>query len=197
MLGVTLGSDLSWNDHIISVAKAAGCKLGFLFRTKRFFTPTQLLTLYKAQIRPRLEYCCSLWRGASKHSLNTLDAIQRRAIRLIGGPALTDTHHSLAHRRSVSALSLFYRYYHGFCFDEIKSIIPPKASFARNTRFSKIQHSNALKLDINQTNAFANSFIPMTSRDWNSLPPTVFPTTYNLQSFKTSTHRYLRLLPNP
>ena len=72
-----------------------------------------------------------------------------------------------------------------------------EASFARNTRFSKIQHPYELKLDTNRTNAFANSFIPMTSREWNSLPPTVFPTTYNLQSFKTSIHRYLRLLPNP
>ena len=31
MLGVTLGFDLSWNEHIFSVAKAAACKLGFLF----------------------------------------------------------------------------------------------------------------------------------------------------------------------
>ena len=71
MLGVTLGSDLSWNDYFISVAKAAACKHGFLFRTKRFFTPTQLLPLYKAPIRPCLEYCSHLWRGASKHSFNT------------------------------------------------------------------------------------------------------------------------------
>ena len=28
MLGVTLGSDLSWNDHISITAKAAACKLG-------------------------------------------------------------------------------------------------------------------------------------------------------------------------
>ena len=55
MLGVTLGSNLSWNDHTILVAKAAACKLVFLFRTKRFFTPTQLLTLYKARIRSCLE----------------------------------------------------------------------------------------------------------------------------------------------
>ena len=188
---------MQYYDHIISVAKAAACKHGFLFLTKRFFTPTQLLTLYKGQIRPCLEYCSHFWRGASKHSLTILDAIQRRAIRLIGDPALTDTLDSLAHRRSVSALSLFYRYYHGFCSDEIKSIIPPKASFAWNTRFSKIQHPYALKLGTNRTRAFANSFIPMTSRDWNSLPSTVFPTTYNLQFFKTSIHRYLRLLPNP
>ena len=164
MLGVTLGSDLSWNDHIISVAKAAACKLGFFFRTKRFFTPTQLLTLYKAQIRPCLEYCSHLWRGVSKDSFNTLDAIQKRAIRLIGDSALTDTLDFLAHRRSVSALSLFYRFYHGFCSDEIKSIIPQKASFARNMRFSKIQHPYALKLDTNRTNAFANTFIHMISR---------------------------------
>ena len=94
-----------------------------------------------------------------------MDAIQRRAIRRIGDPTLTDTLDSLAHRRSVSALSLFYRC---FCSDEIKSILPPKASFARNTRFSKSQHLYALKLDTNRTNAFANSFIPMTSRNWNS-----------------------------
>ena len=99
--------------------------LTYLFRTKRFFTPTQLLTLYKAQIRPCLDYCSHLWRGASKHSLNTFDAIQRLAIRLIGDPALTDTLDSLGYRRSGFALSLFYRYYHGFCSDEIKSIIPP------------------------------------------------------------------------
>ena len=42
----------------------------------------------------------------------------------------------------------------------------------RNTRFSKIQHPCALKLDTNRTNAFANLLILMTSRDWNSLPPT-------------------------
>ena len=41
----------------------------------------------------------------------------------------------------------------------------------------------------------ANSFIPMTSRDWNSLPPSVFPVTYNLQSFKILIHRYLWLRP--
>ena len=107
MLGIALGSDLSWNDHITSVAKPAACKLGFLFRTKRFFTPTLLPTLYPAQIRPCLEYCAHLWRGASKHSLTTLDVIQRRAIRLIGDPALTDSLDSIAHRKTISALSLF------------------------------------------------------------------------------------------
>ena len=70
--------------------------------------PSQLLTLYKAQIRSGLEYGSHLWRGASKHSLATLDEIQKRAIKLIGDPALTDTLDTLAHRRTISALSLYY-----------------------------------------------------------------------------------------
>ena len=98
----------SWNDHIISVAKAAASKFGFLFRTRRIFTPTQLLTLYKAQIRPCLEYGSHLWRGISKHSLVTLDAIRRPAIRLIGDPEIISSLDSLVHLRADSALYLFY-----------------------------------------------------------------------------------------
>ena len=78
----------------------------------------------------RLEYGSHLWRGASKHSLATLDAIQKRAIKLIGDPALTNSLDFLAHRRTISALSLYYRNYHGVCSVELKSIIPSKALFA-------------------------------------------------------------------
>ena len=89
--------------------------------------PLQLLTLYKAQIRPCLEYCFHLWRRASKYSLALLDAIQKRAVRLIDASMLTDFLDSLAHRRNVSVLSFIYRYYHDKWSNELKSvIIPPK-----------------------------------------------------------------------
>ena len=74
MLGVSVPSDLSWNEPISSLAKSAASKVG-LFRSKRFFTPLHLLTFYKTQIRPCLEYGSYLWRGASKFSLATLDTI--------------------------------------------------------------------------------------------------------------------------
>ena len=93
---------------------------------------------------------------------------------------------SLAHRRNVSALSLYYRYYQGRCSDELKSVIPPKARFARSMRFADSQHSFAVKLEKCRTTSFANTFVPMTSRNWNyPLPASIFPSTYNLQTFKT------------
>ena len=49
-----------------------------------------MYTLYKAQIRPCLEYGSHLWRGASKYSLATLDTIKKRAIRVIDDSSLTE-----------------------------------------------------------------------------------------------------------
>ena len=185
MLGVSVASDLSWNEHICSVTKSEARKIGFLFRSKRFFTPLNLSTLYKAQIRACREYGLHLWRRAPKHSLATLDAIQKRAVRLIENSTLTDSLDSLAHRRNVSALSLFYRYYHSRWSDELKSVIHSKACFASSTRFSDSQHSFEVKLEKCRTTSFANTLVPMTSRNWNSLPASIFPRTYNLQTFKS------------
>ena len=118
--------------------------------------------------------------GSLQAWLATLNAIQtnRRC-------SITSTLDSLVHRRAVSTISVFYRYYYGVCSDQIKSTIPAKASYERNTRFSNIQYTPTVKLDTNRTNAFTIFFVPMTSRDWNSsrvrLP-------YNFQSFKTHIH---------
>nr|CAH7768629.1 unnamed protein product [Callosobruchus chinensis] len=90
-----------WHEHVSSTATAAGKKLGYLFRARKYFSPSNLLTLYKAQIRPSLEYCSHIWGAAAPTTLSILDAVQRRAIKLIGDPALTCHLQPLSHRRGV------------------------------------------------------------------------------------------------
>nr|CAH7715024.1 unnamed protein product [Callosobruchus chinensis] len=65
------------------IATAVRKKLGYLFRARKYFSPSNLLTLYKAQIRPSLEYCSHIWGAAAPTTLSIFDAVQRRAIRLI------------------------------------------------------------------------------------------------------------------
>nr|CAH7720147.1 unnamed protein product [Callosobruchus chinensis] len=89
-----------WHEHVSSIATAAGKKLGYLFRASKYFSPSNLLTLYKAQIRPSLEYCSHIWGPAAPTTLSILDAAQRRTIRL-GDPALTCHLQPLSHRRGV------------------------------------------------------------------------------------------------
>nr|CAH7757747.1 unnamed protein product [Callosobruchus chinensis] len=94
----------------MSIATAAGKKLEYLFRVRKYFSPFNLLTLYKAQIRPSLYYCSHIWGATAPTALSILDASQRRAIRLIGDPASTCHLQPHSHRRGVGDLSLFYLY---------------------------------------------------------------------------------------
>nr|CAH7763790.1 unnamed protein product [Callosobruchus chinensis] len=100
LLGVSITENMIWHEHVSSIATAAGKKLGYLFRARTYFSPSNLLTLYKAQIRPSLEYCSHIWGAAAPTTLSILDTVQRRAIRLIGDPALTCHLQPLSHRRA-------------------------------------------------------------------------------------------------
>nr|CAH7728195.1 unnamed protein product [Callosobruchus chinensis] len=102
LLGVSITENMIWHEQVSSIATAAGKKLGYLFTPRKYFSPSNLLTLYKAQIRPSLEYCSHIWGAAAPTTLSILDAVQRRAIQLIGGPALTCRLQPLSHGRDAN-----------------------------------------------------------------------------------------------
>ena len=64
MLGLTFSSKLDWGSYIISIGKIASKKIGALIRSMKFLSPEIALYLYKATIRPSMEYCCHVWAGA-------------------------------------------------------------------------------------------------------------------------------------
>ena len=188
-LGLCISSNLTWKPHINSIAKHASQKLSFLSRARGYFSPSQLLTIYKSQIRPSLEYCSHVWGGAPKSSLHLLDRVQSKAIRLINNPNLTNSLQSLSHNRLVADLSIFYRYFHGHWSQEIKNIIPDPVRRVRTTRSSTYSHPFQVTLPNPRTLSHKSSFIPRTSQLWNSLPPTTFPESYNLSSFKSNINK--------
>jgi hypothetical protein len=191
-----------WNDHIFGIAKDAARCLGFLYRWKLYFTPSDLLNIYKAYIRPKLEYNSHIWAGASQTSLNYLDKIQKRAIRLINDETVTNSLAPLEHRRIVGALSLYYRYLVGVgtCSTEIRHLMPPLKLFPRNTRGASSAHPYFMEISRWYKSGYGNSFIVRTSKMWNKIPPHVFPNklshyTYNLHIFKKNINTFLLNIP--
>nr|CAH7727336.1 unnamed protein product [Callosobruchus chinensis] len=120
-------------------------------------------------MRPSMDYCSHIW-GAAAPTLSILDAIQRRAIRLIGDPALTCCLQPLSHQRAVGDLSLFYRYLNRFCSSELTSIIPPLSKPARCTRGTSSSHPRAVVTYTSRTERYDRTFVPKVSRAWNGLP---------------------------
>ena len=135
-LGLSISSNLTWKRHINSIAKHASLKYGSLSRDRGNLSPSQLLTIYKSQIRLSLEYCSHVCGGAPKSSLHRLDRVHSKAIRLINNPNLTNSLQSLSHRHLVADLSIFYCYFHGHCSQEIKNIIPDPVRHVQTTRSS-------------------------------------------------------------
>ena len=85
LLGVTVSADLNWQTHIDAVISKPGSRLHFLRILKRSGLPSEHLRhFYISAIRPALEYCSVVWHhGLSKAQCESLEAIQRRALRII------------------------------------------------------------------------------------------------------------------
>ena len=191
ILGLSFTKNLNWKSHISSLAKTASRKLGVLWRLRPFFSPSQLLALYRGLIRPCMEYVSHVWGGSTHTAL--LNRVESKAFRLINSSPLTDCLQSLNHRRNVASLALFYRYFHAHCSSELANCMPPPLPRPRCTRLSTHSHPYSVHLPNARVNQYLYSFIPFTGKLWNSLPVSIFPLSYDLNLFK---RRVTRHLPN-
>nr|CAH7747253.1 unnamed protein product [Callosobruchus chinensis] len=118
--------------------------------------------------------------------MSIFDAVQRRAIRLIGDSALTCRLQPLSHRRAVGDLSLFYRYSNGFCSSKLTSIIPPLSKPARCTRGTSSSYPRAVVLhELKDTTA---PLFPG-CRAWNELPGDVLVEPASVGLFKSRVNK--------
>ena len=60
-LGVHISQDLKWNSHINSISSKANQTLGFLKCNLKFNSQTIKEKAYKSIVRPKLEYCSTVW----------------------------------------------------------------------------------------------------------------------------------------
>ena len=190
MLGLNFSSKLDWGSYIISIAKTASKKIGALIRSMKFLSPEVALYLYKSTIRPCMEYCCHVWAGTPSCYLGLLDKLQKQICRIVG-PSLADSLESLAHRRNVASLSLFYRYYLGRCSSELAQLVPLPFPRRRSTCYSDRLHDFSVTIPRCYKDVYVNSFFPRTAKLWNFLPIKCFPLTYDLRGFKSRINRHL------
>ncbi len=60
-LGVTFQNNLKFNQHISEKISKANRNLGLIFKTFTYMDKEMFLTLYKALVRPHIEYATVIW----------------------------------------------------------------------------------------------------------------------------------------
>ncbi|KAL7638527.1 UNVERIFIED_CONTAM: hypothetical protein RMT77_011097 [Armadillidium vulgare] len=129
-----------------------------------------------------MEYVSHIWGGSTHTAL--LKKVESRAFRLINTPALTNSLQSLSSRRIVASLSLYYRYYNGHCSSELFRRIPPPLKRDNATRLSTQSHHFSVQLSDPRLNRYTQSYMYSTGKVWNTLPLSIFPTSYDFYIFK-------------
>ena len=72
-LGITVSYDLKSSYQCIQACSKARKMLGMIKRTISYKTPEIMVRLYKALVRPYLEYCVSVW---SPHYTKVKDLLE-------------------------------------------------------------------------------------------------------------------------
>ena len=81
-LGVIIDNALSFDEHIQKIVSKAN-KLAGLIRSFVFLDEEIFKRLFKAIVRPHLEYCHAVWNPHKLKHIDALENVQRRATRFV------------------------------------------------------------------------------------------------------------------
>ena len=82
-LGVLIDDKLSFSEHICNQTKKANMIMGVIRRTFRYLDENMFTKLFKALVRPHLEYAQAVWHPSLIRDINMLESVQRRATKQI------------------------------------------------------------------------------------------------------------------
>lgn len=82
-LGVLVDKTMKFSEHCDKAAKSANAALGMIKRNMVSRSSKVITRMYKALVRPKLEYCVQAWRPFLKKDINKLEKVQRRATKMI------------------------------------------------------------------------------------------------------------------
>ncbi|KAG0729402.1 hypothetical protein GWK47_030396 [Chionoecetes opilio] len=207
VLGVEVDRELRFDGHIKHIAKKASHRVSALRRVARFLDRGGKLLLYKAQIRPYLEYAALL---DVVRSLAHSEAGQHPASSPANGgccsppdppdlPALFEPVSpldSLEHRRDVAVLVVFHKaQVQGV--PHLAGLRQPPRVATRSTR-TVLTSGDAVEVPRSRASQHQRTFVGRVSRMWNIFTAAVpHIQEMNTQSVKLAANRWRLLKPTP
>ena len=192
-LGVTISADMKVSGQCGIAASKGNKILGLIRRNITYKGKKLIIPLYKAIVRPHLEYCIQAWRPYRKKDIDTLERIQRRATKMI--PELRDLSYE-ERLKECGLTTLETRRLRGDQIEVFK-ILNGYENIDRNMFFSLKKdsrtrgHEVKLVKDQCRLDIRKHSFSQRTINEWNKLS-TDCVTASSVNMFKNKVDTYLR-----
>ena len=203
ILGVEMDRGLRFDGHINNIAHKASHRVSALRRVASFLDRDGRLLLYKAQIRPYLEYAALSWMSGAATHTKRLDSIQRRALRLVEAadplpaqPEPGSPIDSLEHRRDVAALVVFHKA-HVQRVPHLAGLRLPPSATTRSTR-TVLSSGDAVEVPFSRSSQHQRTFVSRVSRMWNEFTAaTPQVQCMNTQCVKVAAHHWRQAQRTP
>ena len=83
LLGITIDSDFTFEEHINTLCRKASQKLHALSRISQYLSEHKKRILFKTVIMPQFNYCPLIWMCHSRGLNNKINNIHKRALRIM------------------------------------------------------------------------------------------------------------------
>lgn len=105
------------------------------------------------------------------------------------------THYNpFVHRRNLASFPVLYLYFHGICYEEVHSIVPPPQTIKTGTHhdtYSRKSHPNFFHIHIVKNKFHYDCFFPSTSGLRNKRSAGSFSAEHTVDMFKSTGNRYI------
>ena len=122
-IGVHVDSKLVFKDHINAAVNKANRVMGITRRTFDHLNHSSFLSIFKALVRPHLEYAAPVWSPHHDYLKETVEGVQRRATKKL--PGMYDLEYP-ERLRKLKLPTLAYRRTRGDMIQVFKMIMPIK-----------------------------------------------------------------------
>ncbi len=175
-LGIVVDNSLSFDNHIEALANKGNMMVGLIRRTFTHLDIKNFSLLFKALVRPVLEYGQSVWKPYKRAQIDQLEAVQRRATKEVSGMGLLEYPERL---RAMNLPTLAFRRMRGDMIEVYKIISGRYDEAVSQNILTKSQntrtrgHMHKLQKPNCRLNIRKNALTSRVVNNWNALPENV------------------------
>ena len=199
-LGCVIDSELTLEQHVNSITKSCFYQLRQIRSIHRLLSVEASKALIHAFISSRINYCNSVFYGATGSVLGKLQSVQNAAARLLTSkrrydhitPVLMDLHWLPIHQRiNYKIASLTRGCLHGEGHGDLKELLTPTSSCQGRAHLRAASHGDLVTSRSTTKRLGTHSFRIAAPTIWNSLPVSVRNLSSNHELFNAGLKTHL------
>ena len=173
LLGIKIDNKLKFDEHIIKLCKKSTGLLNSLFRLRKFITGDAKKLAVNSFVISNFNYCPLIWHFSSYRSINTIEMIQKRALKFINENSNLDYYTLLG---NLGLCTMKVKRLRTLCLEIFKTLNGLNPNYMKEIfKTSNLRRSERLKFNLevqkhNQVTFGKKSLTALGPILWNSLP---------------------------